>query len=142
MDHFTFRKLLVYQKARTMVGRVNKLAERIPRDHLDLRWQLRRSARSVALNIAEGAGEYSPKEKARIYRIARRSSWETVAALDLAIQDGFMTEVDTHQTAEDLQEVSAMLTTVSKRAEARANARASSRRPSPSPRRRPKDKPA
>ena len=89
VERFGFRKLRVYQAAKEVVVEVNKLARRIPRDHLDLVWQMRRAARSIALNIAEGAGEFAPKEKARIYRIARRSAWETVAAFDLAIEDGF-----------------------------------------------------
>jgi four helix bundle protein len=33
------------------------------------------------LNIAEGAGEFSPSEKARFYRMARRSATECAAIL-------------------------------------------------------------
>ena len=35
------------------------------------------------LNIAEGAGEFAPKEKARFYRMARRSATESAAVLDV-----------------------------------------------------------
>ena len=34
-------------------------------------------------NIAEGAGEFSPKEKARFYRMARRSANEVAAWLEI-----------------------------------------------------------
>jgi hypothetical protein len=34
------------------------------------------------LNIAEGSADYHPKEKARFYRIARRSAHECCAVLD------------------------------------------------------------
>jgi four helix bundle protein len=33
------------------------------------------------LNTAEGCGEYQPVEKARFYRMARRSAFETAACL-------------------------------------------------------------
>jgi four helix bundle protein len=36
----------------------------------------------VCLNIAEGAGEFSPPDKARFYRMARRSASECAAILD------------------------------------------------------------
>jgi four helix bundle protein len=38
---------------------------------------------SICLNIAEGAGEFSGPEKARLYRIARRSATECAAVLDI-----------------------------------------------------------
>jgi four helix bundle protein len=45
--------------------------------------QLQRAAISVPLNIAEGAGEFSKKEKARFYRMALRSATECAAILDV-----------------------------------------------------------
>ena len=38
--------------------------------------QLRRASISIPLNIAEGSGEFSRKERARFYRMARRSATE------------------------------------------------------------------
>ena len=102
---------------------VSSLAAKIPRDHMDLRWQVRRAVRSVVLNIAEGAGEFSPKEKARLYRIARRSGWEVVGALDMAIREAFFSRADTNRVEQLLQEVAAMLTTMIKRAEAKPGRR-------------------
>jgi four helix bundle protein len=131
VQRFSFRNLDVYHYAMEMVKEVNRLVRDIPRDHMDLVWQLRRAALSVLLNIAEGAGEYAPGEKARIYRIARRSAWETVAALDLAVEEGFL-KVESLKAALDLLDrIIGMLTTMSKRAEARVP------RPRPRPRPRP-----
>ena len=45
--------------------------------------QLRRAVASIPLNIAEGAGEFAPADKARFYRMARRSATETAAVLDV-----------------------------------------------------------
>ena len=44
---------------------------------------MRRASASIPLNIAEGAGEFSGKEKARFYRMARRSATECAAVLDV-----------------------------------------------------------
>jgi len=37
----------------------------------------------VTLNIAEGAGEFSKGDKARFYRMAKRSATECAAVLDI-----------------------------------------------------------
>lgn len=52
--------------------------------HGPLADQLQRAASSITLNIAEGAGEFSPAEKARFYRIAKRSATECAAIVDVA----------------------------------------------------------
>jgi four helix bundle protein len=43
--------------------------------------QLRRSAESIVLNIAEGAGHYSPGRKIYHYHLACGSAGECIAAL-------------------------------------------------------------
>jgi four helix bundle protein len=48
-----------------------------------LRDQLDRASISIALNIAEGAGRFSPPDKARFYAIARGSATECGAIVDL-----------------------------------------------------------
>ena len=45
---------------------------------------------SIGLNIAEGAGEFSKLEKARFYRIARRSATECVAILNACVRAEFL----------------------------------------------------
>ena len=44
---------------------------------------MHRASTSIVLNIAEGAGELSPADKARFYRISRRSATESAASLDI-----------------------------------------------------------
>jgi four helix bundle protein len=122
MERFSFRKLRVYQRAQLMSKEVNRLARQIPKEHIDLAWQIRRAARSVVLNIAEGAGEYPGKEKARIYRIARRSAWETVAGLDLALDESLFTDADLDVALEHLDAVIGMVTNIGRKAEKRADA--------------------
>ena len=50
-------------------------------DHRILRDQLERASLSVVLNVSEGAGRRSPKDKRRHYAIARGSALECAAAV-------------------------------------------------------------
>ena len=48
--------------------------------------QLQRASSSVALNVAEGSGEFSANEKIRFYRKARRSATECAGILDICMR--------------------------------------------------------
>jgi four helix bundle protein len=50
--------------------------------------QSHRAATSIALNVAEGGGEFSTPEKARFYRIAKRSATGCAAILTLLTRIG------------------------------------------------------
>ena len=76
-----FEKLIVYPKAERLFEVCNRVANGLPQSQSILADQLRRASLSTMLNIAEGAGEFAPKEKSRIYRIAKRSGSETYGAL-------------------------------------------------------------
>lgn len=84
MDRFDHEKLDVYQVAVDWVSLAQDIAVALPRGSGNLADQLQRAASSIALNIAEGAGEFSGAEKARFYRIAKRSATECAAVLDVA----------------------------------------------------------
>jgi four helix bundle protein len=83
MDHFDHEKLDVYQTAVDWVSLAQDIADAL-RGKGNLADQLQRASSSIALNIAEGAGEFSGPEKARFYRIAKRSATECAAVLDVA----------------------------------------------------------
>jgi four helix bundle protein len=55
----------------------------LPLKRAELSDQLDRASLSIALNIAEGAGRSTPRDQARHYAIARGSSFECLAVLDL-----------------------------------------------------------
>ena len=83
MSEFDHERLDVYRVALEFVVVASEVAERMPKGRAYLADQLQRAATSIVLNIAEGTGEFAPAEKARFYRIARRSATESAAVLDV-----------------------------------------------------------
>lgn len=80
LDH---ERLEVYQFSIRFVVLADEIVENLPRGRAYLSDQLRRAGSSIALNIAEGAGEFAPAEKVRFYRIAKRSATECSSILDI-----------------------------------------------------------
>jgi len=107
VDH---EKLDVYQAALDFVGVADGLIEGLPRSRAYSADQIQRAATSIPLNIAEGAGECSRRDKARFYRFALRSATESAALLDvcrrLKLSDGAVTS----QGRELLLRIVSMLT--------------------------------
>ena len=73
----------VYRDAVELAVIAERVAKRVHRVRPDLADNLRRASGSVVLNIGEGAREFAPREKARIYRISQRESGECRAGFDL-----------------------------------------------------------
>ena len=86
LDH---EKLDIYKHALAFVVKAFEIVATLPGRRGDLADQLRRASTSIATDIAEGAGEFAPSEKARFYRIARRSAVECAALLDITACLGF-----------------------------------------------------
>ena len=82
MNEFVHERLDVYQAAIEFLVLADAIASSLPRGRAYLADQLRRASTSISFNIAEGAGEYAPADKARFYRMARRSATESAAILD------------------------------------------------------------
>ncbi|HEX7089350.1 MAG TPA: four helix bundle protein [Longimicrobiales bacterium] len=83
METLDHERLEVYQLSIIAIAAAHEVLSTVPRGHANLSDQLYRAVMSIALNIAEGADEHRPLEKARFYRIARRSAAEASAALDV-----------------------------------------------------------
>ncbi len=113
--YFDFEKLDVYQVALDFVASADDVAQELPRGRRYLKDQLLRAANSIAANIAEGVGEYSPAEKVPFYRIARRSAVEfgshllVSARLDLIQDDALL-----GRGRDQLLRIVAMLTSLTK----------------------------
>jgi four helix bundle protein len=85
---FDHDKLDVYQRAIEFLDLVDEIVSAAPKGRSHLKDQLDRAATSVVLNIAEGAGEFSTRDKRRFYRMARRSATECAAVIDILARRG------------------------------------------------------
>ena len=110
MQEFDHEKLDVYQAAIDFVVMADDVVERLPRGRAYLADQLQRAATSVPLNVAEGAGEFSRQEKARFYRMARRSATECAAILDVCSRLSLVEKTSYGAGRELLLRVVSMLT--------------------------------
>ena len=79
-DH---EKLDVYQCSIEFLALSVQIIETLPRGNSALADQLKRASWSIPLNIAEGCGKTSLSDKHRFYAIARGSSMECGAILDV-----------------------------------------------------------
>jgi four helix bundle protein len=103
-------RLDAYNLAREFVRAVEALLKRVPRGFAEQFDQVRRASTSILFNTAEGAGEFAPKEKARFYRIARRSATESAAVLDSFVDRGVLLEADIEPARMVLNRVTGALT--------------------------------
>lgn len=81
---FNHEKLEVYQDALEFIAWSSFLLEGIGRAG-DVRDQLDRAASSVVLNIAEGNGKFSPKDRCRFFDTAHGSALECAGSLDILV---------------------------------------------------------
>jgi four helix bundle protein len=79
-DH---EKLDVYQCALRFAALVFQILQQLPRGHSELADQLKRATISIPLNIAEGAGKPTDRDRSRFCAIARGSAMECGAILDI-----------------------------------------------------------
>jgi four helix bundle protein len=78
---FEHEKLEVYRVKVEYADSADAIAAKLKAGNAHIRDQLRRASDSIVNNVAEGAGEFQPAEKARFYRIALRSCTECAATL-------------------------------------------------------------
>ena len=81
-----FQKLDVYQCSIELVSMAFEAGNSLPRGHAKLVNQLDRASWSVPLNIAEGYGKITKRDKSNFYSIARGSVMECAAIFDVLKQ--------------------------------------------------------
>ena len=79
---FDFENLTVYKTAESFNNAIFYFLKSSPVDNF-LKDQLKRASTSIVLNIAEGAGRFSKKDKRNFYIMARGSVFECVAILKI-----------------------------------------------------------
>jgi len=81
---YSFERLVVWQKATTLIGHIYKLCNKLPsNEERNLIDQIKRATTSISLNIAEGSGAESSAEYRRFLFMARKSLYEVVALLKI-----------------------------------------------------------
>ena len=111
---FSYRNLIVWQKAKQLVRLVYGEVKRLPaEERYALGDQIRRAVVSIPSNIAEGAGRVSNRDYGHFLSIARGSLYETINQLEIAQDLGYATL--TEEIEELAAEVGRMLTALMKK---------------------------
>ena len=105
---FDFQKLDVYSKAKQYNKSINKFTEQNKLNH-SVKDQLRRASLSIMLNIAEGSGRFTKRDKRNFYVIARGSTLECVAILGFLCDSEIIEESTFEQYHDFLEDISKML---------------------------------
>ena len=82
--YFDHEKLDVYQEAIAFCGWIGEFLTAIS-SKAAAKDQLDRASTSIPLNIAEGNGKFSSKDRARFFEVARGSALECAACLDVLL---------------------------------------------------------
>jgi four helix bundle protein len=106
--HFDHEKLDVYQAAIAFCGWVGEFlsaisAKAAAKDQID------RASTSIPLNIAEGNGKFSARDRARFFEMARGSALECAACLDVLLARKLATEQQVAEQKERLATIVQML---------------------------------
>jgi four helix bundle protein len=116
---FDHERLEVYRLAREFARLVHVLLGELGRGHSDSKDNLKRAAKSIMRNIAEGAGKWRVTDKIHFYHIARASATECAASLDELVDFGLVSERRIVGPKETLARVVAMLIAMIKSLESR-----------------------
>jgi four helix bundle protein len=111
---FDHEKLEVYREAITFIEWLSGLLDEIGRVG-DIKDQLDRASTSIALNIAEGNGKYTPKDRCRFFDTAHGSALECAAGLDILVAKAKSTPDDIRLGKESLQRIVRMVMGLMKR---------------------------
>src|SRR2546429_5844411 len=118
--YFDHEQLDVYHEAINVCGWVGEFlasisAKAAAKDQLD------RASTSIPLNIAEGNGKFSYRDRARFLEIARGSALESAACLDVLVARKLATEEQIVGAKEQLARIVQMLVGLLRKFSERAN---------------------
>ena len=106
--YFDHEKLDVYREAIAFCGWVGEFLASIS-SKAAAKDQLDRASTSIPLNIAEGNGKFSAKDRARFFEMARGSALECAACLDVLLVRKLATEKQVEEQKEHLARIVQML---------------------------------
>lgn len=106
---FPYENLEVYKKAFAYNQRIYRLLK----ERKDLpgyfRDQLGRASLSIQLNVAEGSGRFSPKDRRNFYIVARSSAFECASLLQFLRIETEINEQESFELISILEEISKIL---------------------------------
>lgn len=115
MEDLYFRKLNVYTNSKELVKYIYSLIQKFPpEEKFALCTQIRRASTSIPINIAEGFGRFSSKEKARFIEIAFGSLTEISCELELSYELGYITLEDFDEAERQIVIISKQLSNLHK----------------------------
>jgi len=107
---YHFEKLEIWQKAMNLVDDIYSMSEKFPaREKFALTDQIRRSAISIPVNIAEGSGRNYKKEFIQFLSITRGSLYETVTLLMIARKRNYIDDLEYKEVFTNIDSVGKML---------------------------------
>jgi four helix bundle protein len=103
---FHYENLLIVKEIHAFISEIYKVTKKFPSEEkYGLASQVRRSATSILLNIAEGSARRSSKEYARFIKISIGSLVETDAAMKIGINLGYV-------SSEEMEEIEKLQKTI------------------------------
>ena len=105
---FDHEKLHVYQASIEFLVWLEKILERIPK-RAAVYDQLDRASTAIPLNIAEGNGKFTQRDRCRFFDIARGSALECAAALDVVAAKAILVKDEITPGKQILLEIVSML---------------------------------
>lgn len=105
---FDFKKLTVYKKAKLFHKNAKALISEKTLTSYE-KDQLSRASFSIVLNIAEGSGRFSKKDRRNFFVITRSSVMECVAILDVLKDDGIINHEEFETLENQADELSRIL---------------------------------
>ena len=115
MKIFSFEKLNVWQKSKTLSVDIYKITSKFPdEERFGLISQMRRCSISVSSNIAEGTGRNSPKDKARFTEISFASLMELLNQLIISFELNFIAKDQYELLRKEIEDISRMLNALRK----------------------------
>lgn len=118
MDDFYFRQLRVYINSKELVKHVYGLLKKFPEEEkYALCNQIRKAVTSIPINIAEGFGRFSSKEKTRFIEISFGSLTETSCELEISYELGYITKEEYEEVEKQIIIISKQLSNLHKSVE-------------------------
>ena len=106
--YFDHEKLRVYQESLKFVEWNEQILKKLPKK-LSVWSQSDAASTSIVLNIAEGNGKFTPRDRCKFFDISKASVLECAAALDIIVAKKHFTVEEVHFGKQTLKNIFSML---------------------------------